>query len=544
MKHLSKIIILGILIIGGCCTPLFSEAAGFVVTENTPIVTPSAYTASYTVTSTQASLATEIYVHFSEHLSNTWNYNATNGPVIKLEKPGASGYSKTFNVEFPFANLGIVAGKKYQYYLAEGPTKGSDIFYNPTCFTTTGKVSCDPTPANPNPALNQLSFTVIPGSQIPYPANPAKFQTPLTVTSNVQITSTLLVTLKLYTYAPGSTNPQYIKEGTFSFLPGVSTINPSFGDLDPGNYSTILYDEVTQQKISGEVSWKVVDPTQPPGVQLPPSATPSPANYVGGISIYFNPADQKVDETSATLKATVSVQIEMPVAFQVLSGSSPSKIDRVYTPILQPISANSGLVPGEVKTFTIPFTSLTKGTTYYFIVKNIATGTQSPVWNFTTKGGTQPLPESAMTIFDATTDPYGDPGSFKPVEDTISEKGIVPKCGRTQNAAGTIPKKELEMCTYKDFMQLIANVIQYALIIIGPIIAIVCMYAGAMIIWLNWQSDPSQQIEGQIKKYQGILVRAAIGVGIILIAWVLVATVIKELGVKPEFVLLDLFSSK
>jgi len=82
------------------------------------------------------------------------------------------------------------------------------------------------------------------------------------------------------------------------------------------------------------------------------------------------------------------------------------------------------------------------------------------------------------------------------------------------------------------------------LIIIGPIIAVVVMFSGAMILWLNYDSDPTAEIEKQKKKYFGILGRAAIGLGIVLIAWVLVATLIKELGVKPEFVLLDLFNSK
>lgn len=271
---------------------------------------------------------------------------------------------------------------------------------------------------------------------------------------------------------------------------------------------------------------------------------PFQSSYAGGMTITWNPDNQIVEETSAVLKGTVSVQLEMPVKLQVLSGVSPTQINKVYVPILSPVSPSIIMIPGEVKTFTIPFDNLTKATTYYFIIKNTETGQQSPVLNVTTKGGTSSLPESSTTIFDNQTSPYADPGSFKPVGDTVSDKGIVPKCGRTQNAAGTIPPKELEMCTQEDFMQLVANVIQYALIIIGPIIAVVVMFAGAMILWLNYSKDPGPAIESEINKYKAILVRAIIGVFIIMIAWVLVATLIKELGVKPEFVLLDLFSAK
>jgi hypothetical protein len=133
--------------------------------------------------------------------------------------------------------------------------------------------------------------------------------------------------------------------------------------------------------------------------------------YVGGMHLTFNPADQVVAETTATLKGTVSVQIPMPVQLRVISGLNPSSLDQLYTPTLMPTIGTSGLTPGEVKTFDIPYTGLAKGTTYYFLVKNMATGTQSPVWNFTTKGGTTPIPQSSTTVYDATTNPYADPGT-------------------------------------------------------------------------------------------------------------------------------------
>jgi hypothetical protein len=333
---------------------------------------------------------------------------------------------------------------------------------------------------------------------------------------------------------------------------GMVSCTSSVSPTNPTNPSSVLD---TGSLVSGEAGLELLETTiqsqlNSTNPQLP-NSPPLSGNteggqsvYLGGMTVYFKPSDQIIGETSATLKGTVSVQLEMPVIIQVLSGVSLTQVDKVYSPILQPVSSNMAMVPGETKTFTIPLVGLTKGTTYYFLVKNIATGTQSSVLNFTTDGGTGPIPQSALTIYDETTSPYAAPGSFEPVTDTISDKGIVPKCGRTQNAEGTIPPEELRMCTYKDFMQLIANVIQYALIIIGPIIAIVCMYAGAMIIWLNYNSDPTAEIMAQIKKYYAILVRAAIGLFIIMIAWVLVATVIKELGVKPEFVLLDVFSAK
>jgi hypothetical protein len=53
----------------------------------------------------------------------------------------------------------------------------------------------------------------------------------------------------------------------------------------------------------------------------------------------------------------------------------------------------------------------------------------------------------------------------------------------------------------KDFMQLIANIIQYFLIIIGPIIAVVVMFSGAMVLWLNYQAIQQKNRRAKEKVY-------------------------------------------
>ncbi len=549
MKTISKIFIL---ILVSLVSPVISYAASLTATQTSNGVIGNAFVAQYSVAQPPAA-TTKVYLWVGEY-DKTPAAWITQSQIIATLPTTTNGYPKTFPAQMDFSTLGVVAGTKYAYTIADKASTNGAFYFDVNtaeslsvkCFMTTGAVPCK-TPAA-NLPFDDGSFTLTPLAQQPDAEHAGKFITGFSIAPNGVLTVDVPLILKIYKYT-GST-PIFLKQGNLSIPLGSGTIFPTVNDLAAGDYSASLLSGTAQ--VSADGRWTVVDSSTPgqnpnpsPQPQLPNSPIlPGQSNYVGGISISFKPSDQIVNEDSAVIKATISVQLNMPADFQVLSGISPSQISQSFTPILQPVSVNQGLVPGEVRTFSIPFSGLAKGTTYYFVVKNNATGTQSPVWNFTTKGGTTQAPTSAMTVYDTASGPYADPGSFAPVADTISDKGIVPKCSRTQNEAGTIPPEEIRMCSYKDFIQLVTNVIQYALIIIGPIIAVVVMFAGAMILWLNYDSDPTAKIEAQKKKYFGILGRAAIGLGIVLIAWVLVATLIKELGVKPEFVLLDLFNSK
>ena len=526
--------------------PFFSHAATS-ITQQTPDVSSTKYTAHYTVTGAPTgNTVVKVYARLAEYGTNTWNYNVAGTSIIDIS---STSQGATFNVDFPFSQLGLVAGKLYKYQLADSGVATGNILTPLTCFTTSGFASCSSQPLNP--AFTTASFTVVPGTQVANTFHPGNFNKPFAITPSFNVVAPISAVWKSLKKVNG-TFQQY-DDVVVSIPLGSGTTTITQNNLAPGDYSAKLYSGTTQ--ISAEYTWTITNPnapTQPP--QQPSQPQPSPQQgtsntstnssaYLGGMTLWWPAEDQVVNETDATLKAHISAQLSMPVQIEVLSGLSTTQIDHSFTPTLQPASMNMGLEPGEIKTFEVPFTGLVKGTTYYFLVKNNATGTQSPVWNFTTKGGTSPIPQSSTTIYDAQTSPYADPGTGGPVIDTISDNGIVPRCGRTQNADGTVPDTETAMCTYANFMQLIANIIQFALIIIGPIIAIIVMFAGAMVLWLNYNSDPTEEITKQKKKYIGILTRAAIGIFIVMIAWVLVATVLKELGVKQEYVLLDLFSA-
>lgn len=537
--------------------PLVSFAAAPTATQTSTEIAGSSFVAHYKV-DTPPAANTTAYLWVGEYLKTPNSWISKSKVVANLPKTGG-GYPKVFNAEMEFSEYGIVPGTVYAYAILDkntGTLVGQNVLDVNTaesllvrCFTDTGSVPCKNTPKNQE--FNASSFTITPATPTQDPNHAGKYATSISIAANAGTTFVAPAPLNIKISKSNGTAPATVKQNFITVTPG-QTNSTIFDDLTTGDYTATLYSG--NNPASSEVAWKITASAQPP--QQPPQQPGQPggggqpggaggqSSYIGGISMWFNPSDQKVNEDSASLRATISAILDMPADFEVLAGSSPSKISISFKPVLEPPTTNVGLVAGDVRTMVIPFNGLSKGTTYYFLIKNNATGTQSPLWNFTTKGGTTPAPESEMTIFDAESSHYGDPGGFEPLKDTISDKGIVPKCGRTQNEAGTIPVKETRMCAYEDFMQLVSNVIQYALIIIGPIIAIVVMYAGAMIIVLNTKKDPTGQIMEQIHKYYNMLTGAAIGVGIILIAWVLVATIIKELGVRPEFVLLDLFNSK
>jgi hypothetical protein len=89
---------------------------------------------------------------------------------------------------------------------------------------------------------------------------------------------------------------------------------------------------------------------------------------------------------------------------------------------------------------------------------------------------------------------------------------------------------------------LISNILKYALIIFGPIVAVLVLYSGFVIIWLGKIPDPTAEQMQMLRNAKARLVKIGIGIAIILSAWVFIATITRELGVKSSYSLLDLFN--
>ena len=94
---------------------------------------------------------------------------------------------------------------------------------------------------------------------------------------------------------------------------------------------------------------------------------------------------------------------------------------------------------------------------------------------------------------------------------------------------------ENTMCTYNDFIGLIDRIISYLLLLIGPLAAIMFAYAGFLLVTSHENAEKRT-------KARKIFLNTAIGIVIILLAWVAVAQFLHMLGLDPDYVLLKIGS--
>jgi hypothetical protein len=276
-----------------------------------------------------------------------------------------------------------------------------------------------------------------------------------------------------------------------------------------------------------------------------PDAPLDTSKYVGGLLITFPPADQVIKQTSATIKANLRALVDLPYIDTTYVWSKTadpaSNVEKKLLKIPGPI----GMKMGNEQAATLTFTGLTAGQTYTFVVKNNITNTASDPIKFTTPttvNGKAYISYTDGFVDYAPTGGYDTPSAGTALVDDISDKGIVPLCGRTiPEGASEELKLQGIPCGYQDFLQLISNILKYAIIIIGPIIAILVIYSGFLIMWLGKIPDPTAEQMAMLRKAKTRLLDIGIGIVIILSAWVIIATITRELGVKESYSLLDLF---
>lgn len=143
--------------------------------------------------------------------------------------------------------------------------------------------------------------------------------------------------------------------------------------------------------------------------------------------------------------------------------------------------------------------------------------------------GEEVEPEEETTTTDPSNNPPSDTstgGLFSQTQLDLLEGGIVPDCGydiQTQsNREGTG-----HACGISDAITLIQNIIEYILILILPIAAIVFAYVGFL--FLTSGGDTGKR--DKAKKAMGSLV---VGIIVILAAWLLVKSILSALGVDTS----------
>ncbi len=524
---------------------LFAGPTSFQVTYLTPTHTTAKFSASFEVRMAPSS-STPFYAWVGEFTNKNQLPTSNNSKFLATMTP-ASPLPFTFGVDFDYASLGLVPGKVYAYALTNQAdlTGGAPgVFANSAsvngagaiveCFTVTdGPVPCVAPAAAPSNTVTpaNLKMDLFARGQSDSTAQPGAYIETFNSTPNGTLTAYTDMTLKIFK----SSHPNDASNTTVIPVPqGTNTVITTMLDgIEPGLYTGALY--IGTKKISNLVGFTITAKATPaPATPVPP-VSGTALNATGGASISFPPGKQIVKETSAEFSGILKVSVDMPVSLGYVSGKSGAPLSNERTLITVPM-----LAKGDQRPVKMTFTGLTAGTTYAFAFVNRQSNQTSSPLEFTTPGGAT---NEAALFGGQRVGGDQDPTGNIAIDDTISDKGIVPRCGRSKGSPD-LQDSELVMCGYKDFLQLISNVMQYMLIIIGPIAAILMMFAGFMIVWLGKIPDPSKEIMDKLRGYKTLMLRIVVGVLIMLLAWTIVATILNGLGVKKEYILLDLFTGK
>ncbi len=260
-----KKILSTLLFISACifALPYSTHAAGGTATQTSNGVVGNAFVAQYSVAQPPA-VSAKVYLWVGEY-DKTPAAWITQSQIIATLPTTTNGYPKTFPAQMDFTTLGVKPGIKYAYTIADKASTNSAFYFDVNaaeslsvkCFMTTGAVPCK-TPAA-NPGLDSGSFELTPLAQQPDAEHAGKFITGFSIVSNVTLTASLPVTLKIFTDNGTTLTP--LKQGDFPLPVGNGTTSVTINDLALGNYAAQLFKAATATSvavpISGEVGWAV-----------------------------------------------------------------------------------------------------------------------------------------------------------------------------------------------------------------------------------------------------------------------------------------------
>lgn len=271
--------------------------------------------------------------------------------------------------------------------------------------------------------------------------------------------------------------------------------------------------------------------------------TNTPADSIIASNYGFPTISAVAQEKTATISGVLSPSKNIPQAqIYVYFGTLQESLEQ-QKPLFSSPTVNLELsVP---RPFNYSFENLEPGTRYFYQVRDNARNINiSSILSFTTKGmnnpnnpiepidGNGPIfdPNTQSGLFGNYSYPtnLGEPDSVGGGTDLFDGKPLVP-CGKSTDTGDDAT------CRFKHVIILINNIINYLLVLMVPVIAGVAIYVGGMMIIKRNMPVELTQLKDRFKKI-------GIGILIMLLAWVLVATLLKVL-VRDEssaFILLDL----
>jgi hypothetical protein len=230
------------------------------------------------------------------------------------------------------------------------------------------------------------------------------------------------------------------------------------------------------------------------------------------------------EKTNMTLHGKVVPLRTGPLTLKIAWGQTSSSLSTTATVLTRnKLSvgdpSRDALIRKQLE-FSYTFTGITPGTQYFFQLTDTTHNVKYPIKSFTVTnsvvGGASQASDETTALMNSVIE--NEPKINNPYEKT----GLVP-CG----------KKGQAMCTWKDFIKLIGNVLDYVLILIIPIIAIMCVYTGAQIIIYRDRAE-------ELSLAKSRMFKLLIGVAVILLSWLAVSWLFKVLQVPKDYILLDI----
>lgn len=230
-------------------------------------------------------------------------------------------------------------------------------------------------------------------------------------------------------------------------------------------------------------------------------------------------ADPARGPYSAVFKGTFSTTLNMRVGLDLYIGDSAGSMFKVSPPLFPQSLVYAGDDP---KTFNYVQSQLASGTTYYYQIRESTKNFDATQVNQFTTPGTKtgdvaPFdPNQAGGIIDyAFPTDLGEPVGTDsgPITDAPT---LVP-CGKLSDR-GT----KDENCNFGHLGILIANVIQFLLVLLIPLTVLMCVYVGVQMIL-------HRKIPADLVKYKNQLLRIGVGLAVMLLAWTIVATLMTSL---------------
>jgi hypothetical protein len=292
--------------------------------------------------------------------------------------------------------------------------------------------------------------------------------------------------------------------------------------------------------------------TTPIATDLTEAVIPTVAAHQAAVKITLNGPDFKKDNSldryDVTISGTVNTTANVRTGLEMFLSESnaPTSFFGGTSLMYQTIVYNR-----QPKKFSKNIYSLLPGTKYYYKIRE--TTKDYMIYGDELKSFTTPGTAPVDYVYNADADTsllldtdyefptqLGEPDGQVAI--TPEEKDALVPCGKKSDQdsetnknckfihlfGGTTPEGE-------EVVGLIPRVIDYMLILLVPLTVMVCIYTGVQMII-------HRGIPAELMKYKDNLKRIGIGVALMLLAWTIIATLLKTL-VNPSmsgFILLDL----